>query len=97
MNNRNRRASLQDILNAIKKHSSFPPEMEVNVVLPEAKPSGDWWRGKKHRAFIRKAGTRGGQGILISARSAYELLDILNGPPPWKYNPDQKEGLFDED
>lgn len=82
------------ILKAIEKHNTFEaiPGVVREIVLPEANPGPRKHRERKHRAYILRCDT--GETV-ITAESTYELLDKLNGPPPWKYDPDKKEGLFE--
>jgi len=86
-----RHANRQDVLRAIEKHQPFSaiPNVLLEIVLPEAYPTGDKWRKKKHRALIRRLDT---EEIMITATSTYELVDKIEGG--WKYEPNKKEGLF---
>lgn len=90
MTRERRQATMGQILAAIKKHGTFDaePGMEIEVVLPEAYPTGDKWRGRKHRALIRRKGTKRQHGILVSRPSAYELLDLIESG--WKWDPSPK-------
>lgn len=87
-----RHASLSQIQRALELSRSFAltPGLNIEIVLPEARPSHDRYMGRKHRAYIRRCDT--GQ-ILVTAKSAYALLDLIQGG--WKYNPDKREGLFE--
>lgn len=84
-----RRATQREIEDAIQKHQPFPPGTRHRIVMPEAYPTEYKWRKKQHRCLIINLDTN---QIMMSAGSAYEMLDKIKGGAVW--SPEPSEGLF---
>ena len=88
-------ATRVQIMEAIKEHQPFaagplaPSEADLEIVTPQPYPSPRDDYGREHRAFIRDIRTK---KVLISATSAYALLEQIESG--WKWEPNKKEGLF---
>jgi len=84
-----RMAKWKDIVSALQTHQTFPPGMDVEVVLPCAKPDHREYHGRRDRAYLRDVSTG---KILVTAPSAYALLEKIEAG--WTYEPGKKEGLW---
>ena len=87
-------ARRKDVIEAIREHRPFAatPFLDLYIVLPTASPDHHEYISRKDRAYIKTADTG---KILITAPSTYALIQKIKDG--WKYQPDKKEGLFDED
>lgn len=90
--NKQRRVTEVDILYALDRMAPFrkAPDVWPAVSMPAPYPKPENDLGRRHRAFIRDVKTN---KVLLTAPSAYELLDKINGG--WTYEPNKKEGLFE--